>query len=107
MSYMEKRAFERIPTNLHARFFHNRILYEGIVSDFSKNGMYMKTSMCLPCETKLEILIPLIEEVLKVPVEVVRAVFTYNICEGMGIKLLEQPKKYLKLADSLRSALEH
>jgi hypothetical protein len=103
-SYTVKRAFERIPTNINARFFYSRTLYTGIVTNLSKNGMFIKTCMCLPFKSKFEILLLLTEEVLKVPVEVVRLISTYDICEGMGIKLIEKPQNYLELVDTHKNA---
>jgi hypothetical protein len=84
-SYILKRAYERIPTNINARFFYSRTLYTGVVTNLSKNGMFIKTCMCFPFESKFEILLLLKEEVLKVPVEVVRLLSTYDIVKAWAL----------------------
>lgn len=57
--------------------------------------MYIKTMISYPFDSLYEILIPLKTEVLKVPVKVVRTVKDGGFYEGMGVKLLNLPLKYL------------
>jgi hypothetical protein len=99
---MEKRDLKRIPTNLYSRFLFGNLSYPGIVKNLSENGMYIKTSKCLPLNVKLELFIPLIEEVIKIPVEVSRIIGDGDMYNGIGIELLEQPQHYLDLVKSLR-----
>ncbi len=102
---MERRAFERIPTNLYARFFYGRKVYTGIVTNLSKNGMRIHTRACLPFKSKFVVIIPLIGKGLKIPVKVSRLIKAGEIHRGMGIELLKQHKKYLELVDVVRSNL--
>jgi hypothetical protein len=60
---MERRAFERISTNIYAKFFCDRILHTGIMTNLSKNGMHIKTKAYLPFKSESEVLFPLMEEV--------------------------------------------
>jgi hypothetical protein len=98
---MERRGFKRIPANLHTRFFYGNLSYTGIVTNLSENGMYVKTKKGLPLEAKLEMFVPLIDEVLKIPVEIRRVVRKDDMCDGMGIELLELPLNYFKLVEDL------
>lgn len=102
---MEKRAFERIPTNIYSRFIHDRILCTGIVTNLSKNGMQIKTRARLPLGLKFEVLFPLIADGLKVSARVNRVIKTDDRYGGVGLELLGQPKKYFEVVDSLRAAL--
>ncbi len=64
--------------------------------------MRIKTNKCLPFKTKFNILIPLKDEILSVPVQVSRLIKPDNICDGMGIRLLKQPQEYIELISSLK-----
>ncbi len=101
---MERRAYQRTPTYLYARYFYGNLSYTGIITNLSENGMYIKTRKCLPVISKSKVLIPLIDDVLKVPVEIKRVIRMDNgMCKGMGIELLDRSQNYLELVGSLRS----
>ncbi len=108
---MQKRAFERIPAGLRTRFFYGNTIFTGTVTNLSENGMFINTRMYLSSDSRFEILIPLKEETLRVPVKVSRIVKTddfydYNIYKnGMGVKLLNPPQNYLEFINRLRSTL--
>jgi hypothetical protein len=102
MEFIEKRACERIPVNVSARFFVGNVVYTGMVTDLSEKGMCVKTQMCLPCNSKFELLIPFKEEILKVPVIVKRVVKTSDLYDTMGVELQNPSKKYLELVKNLK-----
>jgi hypothetical protein len=104
---MQKRAFERIPVGLEAKFFSGNGIYKGIVKDVSKKGMFINTSTCFPFDTLFEILIPLKEKELRVPVRVVRIVKTDGFYEGMGVDLMNPPSDYMEFFNRLKSNLPH
>ncbi len=98
---MERRAYKRMPAHLYVRFYYGNLSYTGIVKNLSENGMYIKTRKCLPFKSRTKLLIPLIEDVLKVSIEISRLSRTDNgMCKGMGIELLDQHKHYLELVNS-------
>jgi hypothetical protein len=101
---MERRVYKRIPANLYVRFFYGSLMCTGIVVNYSEDGMCIKTRKCLPVNSRFDLLIPLIDEVLKIPFKTVRLRRTGDTYKGIGIKVLEQPKNYLKLVRSLRTA---
>ncbi len=102
---MEKRAYERITTSLEVRFFYGIQLCSGIVTNCSENGMCINSSMCLPFDTRIELLIPFKEDVLKVPVKVKRLEKTDVAYEKMGVELLYSLPKYLELVNILKPTL--
>ena len=100
---MNRRAYERVNINFRAKFFYGNTLYTGEITNLSENGIYISTRLCFPFESRFEILIPLDEGVLKVPVKVSRIIKTDDFYEGMGLELLEQSKNYLEFVRNLRS----
>lgn len=61
--------------------------------------MFVNTGTFLPLKTKLEIHLPIGEEILKVPVKVARLSQKDEIYDGIGAELLESPARYLKFVD--------
>jgi len=102
---MQKRAHERITADLQANFFCGNTMYSGTVINLSENGMFIKTRMCFPFDSQLEILIPLKEEVLKVPIKVSRIEKRENFYDGMGVEVLSPCHHYLEFVNRLKSNL--
>jgi hypothetical protein len=102
---MQKRAFERIPTNIRVKFFSGTTDYFGTVTNLSEKGMFISSELNFPLEQQLEILIPMKEEILKVPAKIISFRKADKIYNGIGIVLLNPSQNYLKFVDSLRTAL--
>jgi hypothetical protein len=102
---MQRRAFERIPADLQANFFCGNTIFTGTVTNLSENGMFVKTKMCFPFDSTLEILIPLKEEVLKVPIKVSRIEKAEDFYDGMGVEVLNPPQNYVEFVSRLKSTL--
>ena len=102
---MDKRAFERVSVNIEAKFFYGNAIYTGEITNLSENGIFISARLCFHFESRFEILIPVNEEVLKVPVKVSRIIKTDDFCDGMGLELLERPKNYLEFVSNLKSAV--
>ena len=94
---MEKRDFKRIPTSLILRFPSCNTFTSGSLTNLSASGMYIEADVCFPIKSKFNVLVQLKDEILKVPVKIVRLVKSGNFYEGIGVKILNQPKKYLEL----------
>lgn len=94
---MNKRTSDRINKSLNVIFPCCRKFYSGTATNFSENGMLITTDVWVPMDSTFDVLIPFKEEVLKVPVQFVRLAKTGKKCRGMGVKLLNLPKKYLEL----------
>jgi len=100
---MQRRAFERIPANIDVKFFCGNSIYSGTVTNLSENGLFIDTTMCLPFDSKLEILIVVEGEILKVPVKVSRIAKTDDYYHGMGVELLDSSPNYLEFINLIRS----
>jgi hypothetical protein len=98
---MQKRTYERMNTNVRVSFFYRNDFYHGTMTNCSENGMCIKTRMCFPFETRIELLIPSKEDVLKVLVEVKRLEKTEGFYDAMGVELLNSSPKYLEFIKSL------
>ncbi len=102
---MEKRAFQRIPAYLESHCFN--IDYFGTVTNLSEDGMFIRSQKIIfPLELQFEISIPLKGEILNVPVKVERITKSNKYYDGIGVRLLKQPKNYLKFIERLRFALK-
>lgn len=101
---MQKRTFERIPSDVQANFFCGNTIFSGTVMNLSENGMFIQTRMCFPLDSRLEILIPLKEEVLKVPIKVTRLAKTDEFYDGMGVEVLSSFQKYLEFVNCFKTS---
>lgn len=102
---MEKRVFERMPTNIEAKFFCGNTMHTGTVTNISENGMFINTRMCLPFDSQFQILLPLKGDVLKVPVRVSRMVKVNDFYEGMGLSLVGGNSGYRDFVTKLRTGI--
>ena len=103
---MGKRTYERIPLNVEVRFNNCNTAYAGITANLSRNGILINAKdMCFPFESEFEILIYLQDEILNIPVKLARIQMSPQGYDGLGIKLIDPPQKYLDFIDSHRSAL--
>ncbi len=96
VEFMDKRASKRINEKLSVRFPGRNTFYSGIATDLSETGMFINSDIYFPIRSEFEMLVLLKEEVLKVPVKIARIVKTGDMYEGMGVELLNLPKKYLE-----------
>ncbi len=91
---MERRACERIPSNLKVRFFSVDLPDSAVVTNFTRNGMCIRTSYCLPCDNSLELLIPLNKGILKLHVRIRRIKQLDDIHYALGVELIDTPEEY-------------
>jgi hypothetical protein len=97
----EKRSYERILTSISIKCINGNSIHEGLVSNISKNGMYFITDANLSLGLNSEVSIPYKEDVLKVPVRIIRTVKGSNFIDGFGVILSSLPKDYLEFVDNL------
>jgi hypothetical protein len=98
---MEKRASGRIPKNLKVAFPCCNKIYAGTVADLSESGMLINSDVNLPIKSKFDILMSIKKEILKIPAIFVRLEKEGKKYKGMGVKLLNPPKKYLEFVGNL------
>ncbi len=102
---VEKRIYERIPIHLDVRVFNNGSLHNGLVTNFSENGMYFISGANLSSGLDIEVSIPLKEDDLKVPVKIIRSAKTGNLYDGFGVKLLNSSQDYIEFVHNHNSQL--
>ena len=99
---MEKRAVERIPTNIKVRFHYNNANHSGTIINLSEKGMFISTKkIYLPFEMQFKISIPLNEKILRVQVNLSRIIMSPDSCDGLGVELQSPPKDYLEFVRNL------
>jgi hypothetical protein len=72
--------------------------------NLSEKGILINTKMTFPLKSKLEILIPLKEEILKVQGMITNFRKAGKIYNGIGVELLNPTKIYLKLISNLKAS---
>lgn len=102
---MDKRAFERIQKSIFVKFLNGKSEYTGIIMNLSEKGMFISSKVTFPLKPKLEILIPLKEEILKVHGRIKSVGKAGKVYNGVGVELLSPAQNYLDFINSLRSAL--
>lgn len=100
---MKKRAFERIPLNIQVRFFSGKTEYSGIVTNLSEKGMFISTEVSFPLKQRVEILISLKGEMLKIPANIISFEKSGDTYSGIGVELFNQPAKYLEFVNSFKA----
>jgi len=103
---MERRAFERVATILPVKYVCDDIQYSGSVKNLSEKGMYISTGNFLPCIKKLEIIIPLQEEISKFYGEIKRIEKIDDAIYSMGVELLGPPDNYTQFVENLRLTMK-
>ena len=100
---MGKRAHERISSNVLVYFNYGNSINFGTVTNFSENGMFVRTRMILaPINSQFEITIPSRHTELDVPVQVRRIVMKDNFYEGFGAELVNLSEDYLEFVKGLK-----
>ena len=69
-------------------------MYEGKVTDLSRNGLHIDFEMCPPFESNIEVILILGDEVFKLSGKVRRLVSTNELSGGMGVELLDPSQSY-------------
>ncbi len=101
----ERRASERFPANLEARFFYGNMIYTGKVINFSKNGMFISTKVPFPLNSEFIMVVLLDNQTAKIPIKVRRKVskkgdYYSRMNNGVGIELMVSPQSYLNYVRS-------
>jgi hypothetical protein len=101
---MEKRAFERIPSNVDVKFYCSDRCYRGTVTDISENGMFISTKeMYLPFESRMNVCIPFRKEVFEVTVDFCRIIISPLFYTCIGLEIHNPPGEYMEFLESQRS----
>jgi len=101
---MEKRAFERIDTNIPVKYFCENMLYTGTIKNLSENGMYIRTSNFLPCRDRIEMIIPLKDQVTTFKSRIRRIEKINDAIFNIGVEILNPPASFIAFVADLKYA---
>lgn len=109
---MEKRTFQRLPVNLQSRLFYGNMVYTGIVTNLSENGMFISTKVSFPVDSVFIAIILPDTHTISIPIKIKRTVkevdqLTGNGNSGIGVSLLNPSKQYLDLVVKTRASLSN
>ena len=99
---MEKRAFERVPEKVRVDFYYDNKMYEGTMTNLSRNGLHIDAEMCPPFESNLEVVLILGDEVFKLPGKVKRLVNTNELSSSMGVELSVPSQSYCEFVSTVQ-----
>ena len=107
---MEKRSFERLPVNLEARLFYGNLIYTGVVTNISENGLFIRTKMSFPVDSVLMTVLMMNGSTVDLPIKVRRIAQLKNddpclISSGMGVGLLNPSQQYLDYVANCRASV--
>lgn len=102
MKTTERRSFDRVTTNINARFFHGNMFYTGNILNLSEKGMFISTRKCLPTDSMFVIIIRIEERLLKIVAKVKRLTKGSGYHNGMGVELLYTSVGYLEFINGLK-----
>lgn len=105
---IDRRSCNRIPARIQARFFYGSRIYAGDILDISEKGMFVRTDMRLPVNSRIDIMILVDRKVVKIPVTVRRTVKENDrgrsiAISGMGVELIRSVQKYTDYIHSIKS----
>lgn len=105
---VERRSHERTPARIQARFFCGNRIYAGNITDVSEKGMFVRTDMSMPVDSKIDIMILVDRKVVKIPVTVRRRVNGNSsggpaLNSGMGVELTRSVRQYTEYIQNLKS----
>ncbi len=101
-----------MPVNLQSRLFYGNMVYTGIVTNLSENGMFISTKVSFPVDSFFIAIILLDTHTISIPIKIrrtVRAVdqLTGNGNSGLGVGLLNPSKEYLDFVGKTRASLSN
>jgi hypothetical protein len=101
---MQKRAFERITSNIDVSFFCFDTDYKGTIINISENGIFISTDkVSFPFDPEFDVIIPDKKNMLTVPVRVRRVTKSGDNFDGIGAIVLNPSKQYLDFVRNLKS----
>jgi len=103
---MGVRIFDRIPVLIKVTLNSKTTTCTGTMVNLSETGMFIRADKIpLLIEPEVEITIPLDEENLRVSGRLIRRENILDYYQGIGIEVVNPPKKYLDFLEGLISVL--
>ena len=101
---IERRRYQRINTQLNVSFYCNETDYEGVITNISEGGMFIRTRrLSFPFESELNIFLRTPEKILTVPVKVCWLSKSTDVFDGMGVEVKDHIPEYIAFVNSLRN----
>jgi hypothetical protein len=104
---VERRSSDRIPANIDVMFRSNGDDYSGTIINISESGMFITTKeMNSPFDSEFDVVIPLEESTLQVPVNLSRFILSPDSDDGLGVELSNHFPEYLNFVGSLKDQIK-
>lgn len=105
-----KRQFERLDAKFQVSLFYGNIVYPGMVTNLSENGMYISTRRKLPVDAMLVTFLMIGDEPLKLPIQIMRSSNSVDMNDspdnGLGVQLITCSENYLDFFDKYRASTQ-
>jgi hypothetical protein len=98
---MQRRAHDRVQTQLEAKFYCGTKVNFGVITNISKNGLFISTNVNFPVNINFDLLIPSNDELITIPVKISRLARSNGECSGIGVEVIDPPQKYLDYVSQL------
>lgn len=99
---MARRINLRIPILIGVEFYCGKKACSGTVTNLSEYGMFITSDAeCFPEGSEVKISMPLKNEILTLPGMLIRSVKMEGDRTGIGVELLDPPRKYLDFIENL------
>jgi len=108
----DRRAHNRFPAQVPARFFCGNKVYSAKITDISEKGMFVATDMRLPKNSRIDIMILVKNKVVTIPVSVRRTVNPDTLLNktsqsGIGVELVRIPQNFADFVKSCPPTLHY
>ena len=100
---MQRRAYNRVRTQLEAKFYCDDKVNFGVITNVSENGLFINTKIDFPVNISFDLLIPLDDALLSIPVKISRLARSKGECSGIGVEVIDPPQNYLVYVGQLRA----
>ncbi len=102
---MQRRFYERIDTQLEAKFYCGTKVNFGVIRNISENGLFISTKIDFPVNINFDLLIPSSDEIISIPVKISRLERSNGVCSGIGVEVVDPPPVYLQYVSDLRASI--
>ncbi len=99
---MAQRADGKVSTHLPVNYYQGGEVHEGVVKNFSEEGMCINVRTCLPSGSDIEVSLIMGDEVFNLTGKVNRTLSTGKFSGIMSVDLAEPPESYCRFISVVR-----
>ena len=92
----------KLSSKVDVRYFWNKTLALGNITDVSKSCMCIDTEFCFPLNSRIELLVPCRRNVVAILAQVNRYSERDSLCRVMNVEILDQNREFLEFVKSLQ-----